>query len=185
MAQREKIGPVALTGGIACGKSLVASLLRERGFETLDADDVVHELLPEEERRRLVAEGVFRDEARRKALEARLWPRVLERFTAWHAEAPSAKRIAVIPLLFEAHWDEKYGIICAVICKESTQLERMTQNRSYSSEEARGRLAAQMPASLKAAKSHYVIHNDGTREQLASEVDGFVRWLDKQNQEGI
>ncbi|MBR4604184.1 MAG: dephospho-CoA kinase, partial [Kiritimatiellae bacterium] len=54
---------VALTGGIACGKSLVAEMLRERGFETLDADDVVHELLPEGERRRLVAEGVFRDAA--------------------------------------------------------------------------------------------------------------------------
>ena len=185
MAQCGKIGSVALTGGIACGKSLVASLLRARGIETLDADDVVHEILPEEERRRLVAEGVFRDETRRKALEARLWPLVLERFVAWHAQETPALRIAIIPLLFEARWDEKYDIICTVICEEATQLKRMIEDRGYSSEEAHGRLAAQMPVSLKAAKSHYVIHNDGTREQLASEVDGFVRWLKEQNQEGI
>ena len=185
---------VALTGGIACGKSLVAEMLRERGFKTLDADYVVHELLPEGERRRLVAEGVFRDAAKRKALEARLWPQVRERFDAWEAEgaaevaenAPSGgfpARISVIPLLFEAHWDRKYDIICAVVSEERTQLSRMTDIRGYGRDEAEGRLKAQMPASLKAAQSHYAIRNDGTREELAAEVDRFVQWLkDKTNQ---
>ena len=51
---------VALTGGIACGKSLVAKFLNELGIETIDADDIVHELIPEEERRRL-ARVVFND----------------------------------------------------------------------------------------------------------------------------
>ncbi|MBQ5795231.1 MAG: dephospho-CoA kinase, partial [Kiritimatiellae bacterium] len=51
---------IALTGGIACGKSLVATYLNECGVETIDADDIVHRLVPEDERRRL-AKIVFRD----------------------------------------------------------------------------------------------------------------------------
>ena len=46
---------IALTGGIACGKSLVARYLNELGVETIDADDVVHELTPDPEERRRIA----------------------------------------------------------------------------------------------------------------------------------
>ena len=51
---------IALTGGIACGKSLVAKYLNELGIATIDADDIVHELVPEAERREL-AKLVFKD----------------------------------------------------------------------------------------------------------------------------
>ena len=51
---------IALTGGIACGKSLFAKFLNELGVETLDADDIVHELIPTEERRR-IAEQRWKD----------------------------------------------------------------------------------------------------------------------------
>ena len=64
---------IALTGGIACGKSLVAKFLNELGVETIDADDIVHELIPEEERRRL-AKVVFADPKARADLEARIHP---------------------------------------------------------------------------------------------------------------
>ena len=56
---------IALTGGIACGKSLAARFLNACGVKTLDADDIVHELIPVEERRRLAA-IVFRDPAARQ-----------------------------------------------------------------------------------------------------------------------
>jgi len=69
---------IALTGGIACGKSLLANYLNELGVETLDADDIVHELIPEAERRRM-ADEVFRDPAKRKELEQRIHPLVRAR----------------------------------------------------------------------------------------------------------
>ena len=69
---------IALTGGIACGKSLLANYLNELGVETLDADDIVHELIPEAERRR-IADEVFRDPAKRKELEQRIHPLVRAR----------------------------------------------------------------------------------------------------------
>ena len=80
---------VALTGGIACGKSLLSKFLNELGVETLDADDVVHTLLPDPEERRRIAAEVFADPEKRKELEARLHPIVKERIDTWLSLSPS------------------------------------------------------------------------------------------------
>ena len=70
---------IALTGGIACGKSLLSQFLTELGVETLDADDVVHEIIPDPAERRRIAAEVFADPEKRKALEAKIHPIVKER----------------------------------------------------------------------------------------------------------
>ena len=170
---------IAMTGGIACGKSLLSSYLRDLGVETLDADDVVHALVPAEERRRL-AKVVFADASARRALEARLHPLVRERIRAWFAEGGSAPKIAIIPLLFEVHWEADYDIISCVVSSREKQIERMTALRGYTREEAEARLAAQMDVSEKAAKSQYVIRNDGSAEELRAEAEKFVSWLAQQ-----
>ena len=74
---------VCLTGGIACGKSLLSNFLRELGVETIDADDVVHELIPDPEERRRIAAEVFADPEKRRALEAKIHPVVKERIDQW------------------------------------------------------------------------------------------------------
>ena len=70
---------ICLTGGIACGKSLLSRYLNELGVATIDADDIVHELIPDPAERRRLAAEVFADPVKRKALEARLHPIVKER----------------------------------------------------------------------------------------------------------
>ena len=172
---------IALTGGIACGKSLLAKCLNDLGVETLDADDVVHELIPEEERRR-IADGVFCDPAKRKELESRIHPIVRARLDAF-ANQPSAERqtpilkVEIIPLLFECHWEPKYDIIICVSSPRSLQVERMTMLRGYTEEQAEARLAAQLPVEEKAARSDYVIANDGSVENLMTEARKLVEWL--------
>ena len=186
---------VALTGGIACGKSLVAKFLNELGVETIDADDIVHELIPAEERRRL-AKVVFGDEKARKELEARIHPLVKERIATWLEDVrrktedggvsclrSKVLRLAIIPLLFETHWDADYDIICCVRSERGLQISRMMTTRGYTREEAEARLAAQMPVEEKAAKSHYVIENNGTSDELKFEVAKCVNWL-KEREEG-
>jgi len=170
---------IALTGGIACGKSCVASFMNSHGVETLDADDIVHELIPADERRRLAAE-VFRDPAARQALERRIHPLVRERIDGWLAAAGDRLRVAVIPLLFEVHWDEKYDIILCVTSEKATQVARMMTRRGYSREEAEARLAAQLPVAEKAARSHYAIANDGSLSELSARVAEMVAWLEKE-----
>ena len=53
----------------------------------------------------------------------------------------------------------------------------MTETRGYTREEAEARLAAQLPVEEKAAKSHYVIENNGSVEELKQETERFVAWL--------
>lgn len=177
---------VALTGGIACGKSLVAKFLNELGVETIDADDIVHELIPEEERRRL-ARVVFNDPKARAELEARIHPLVREKIETFLCPPPpltsTSPRIAVIPLLFEAHWEGNFDIICCVSSERDLQISRMMTTRGYTREEAEARLAAQMPVEEKAEKSHYVIDNNGSSQELKLQVAEFVNWL-KEN-EGV
>ena len=185
---------IALTGGIACGKSLAAKFLNEFGVETIDADDIVHELIPDPAERKRLAAEVFGNEAKRKELEARLHPLVKERIDSWSGKLELEKgrdefhsptrtqnsnsvRIAIIPLLFETHWDADYDIICCVRSARATQVARMMETRGYTREEAEARLAAQMPVEEKAAKSHYVIENNGSAEELKSKVAQFVDWL--------
>jgi dephospho-CoA kinase len=175
---------VAVTGGIACGKSLVAKYLDELGYATIDADDVAHELVSPEERARL-AKVVFRDPAARRELEARLHPVIRARIEAWLSGPASPVsparpvRIAIVPLLFEVHWDGDYDIICCVTSEKETQVSRMVTTRGYTREEAEARIAAQMPLEEKASKSHYVIANDGSAEDLRESVAQFAKWLER------
>lgn len=170
------IRKVALTGGIACGKSAVADKLRASGVAVIDADDIVHELIPPEERREL-AKKVFADPAARRELEARVHPLVKKRIAEFFDETEGDFAVAVVPLLFEVHWDGEYDIICSVVSSAENQISRMTALRGYSRTEAEMRMAAQMPVSEKASKSRYVIENDGTVEDLERETAGFIEWL--------
>ena len=193
---------IALTGGIACGKSLLAKYLNELGVETLDADDIVHELIPEPERRR-IADEIFRDPTKRKELEQRIHPLVRARLAEVvgkrEEEPPSSSStrstrstrltphpspltpqlptIEIIPLLFECHWEADYDIILCVSSPRSLQVERMTSRRGYTEEQAESRLAAQLPVEEKAARSDYVIVNGGSAENLMEEAKKLVAWL--------
>jgi dephospho-CoA kinase len=141
----------------------------------------VHELVPEAERREL-AKKVFRDAKARKELEARLHPPVKERIDAFLASRDGKTAVAVIPLLFETHWDKEYDIICTVASERENQIARMMTKRGYSREDAEARLAAQMPVAQKAEKSHYVIHNDAAASDLREETRKFAEWLEKKEQ---
>ena len=192
---------VALTGGIACGKSLLSQFLNELGVETLDADDVVHELLPDPEERRRIAAEVFADPEKRRALEAKMHPLVKEKIDTWLSLSPSGSgaqpqfsnsdpsaplrlcaekkgiKIAIIPLLFEAHWEKNFDIICCVVSSREKQIERMTTTRGMTCAEAEARLAAQLPVEEKAKRSHYVIRNDGTAEELKAQAVAFLKFV--------
>ena len=175
---------IGLTGGIACGKSLFLQALGREGFLTLDADDIVHELIPADERRRLAKE-VFSDEEARRRLEARIHPVVRGRIARFFAGAddPCAKgggmrRIAAVPLLFEAGWRGDFDIVAAVVSSRENQLARMVSRRGWTRAEAEARLAAQMPNEQKAALADIAIENDASAEELAAKAKTFARLLD-------
>jgi len=189
---------VAITGGIACGKSLFSRALEQLGAELLDADDVVHRLeapggaaVPDLVRlfgssvldehggidRAVLAERVFSDPEARRQVNAVVHPLVRTVLRRWVEEPSDALRIAVIPLLFEAGWTDGWDVIICLVSNEALQRERLMRFRGLTDEQARKRIAAQMPVAEKAARSHLVVHNDADAEALAREAKKVYRFL--------
>lgn len=213
---------IALTGGIACGKSTFAKFLLELGIRVIDADDIVHELeapgggavpaiasrfgngvlAPDGgiDRAKL-ADVVFLrgqtpiqrgtdpnsagdspqfsgGQSPREALEEILFPLVRSRLRAFADATPAGViSVAIIPLLFESHFDEDYDIIIAIASSEDLQIDRMMRTRGYSRAQAEARLAAQMPVAEKAVRAHFVVVNNSTPENLKNEAMRLVAWL--------
>ena len=193
---------VAITGGIACGKSLFSRFLSERGVDILDADDVVHRLeapggaavgvirsifgknvvRPDGGVDRVALGNiVFGDACARERLNRVVHPLVRQCIREWLDRSGGRLKAVVIPLLFEAGWDGEWDVIICLVSSEAAQTERLMRLRGLSAEQARARLAAQMPLADKAARSHLVVKNDADAEALereAAEVHRFLmeRW---------
>ena len=196
---------IALTGGIACGKSLFAKFLRELGIQVIDADDVVHELeapggaaVPSIAARfgqevispdggidrEALAARVFKDASARADLESILFPLVRtalgQRASCplhWDNGHLARCTIHIIPLLFESHWETDYDILLCIASPVDLQVARMMTSRGYSRAHAEARLAAQWPVAEKAARCHYTVMNDSTPEHLRDEAQRLVVWL--------
>ena len=191
---------IAVTGGIACGKSTVARMLERRGGEVLDTDDVAHVLegprgaaVPEIAKvfgngvvasdgsidRRRLGGMVFGDAAALARLNAILHPLIASEVDAWLERGTDAPFKAVlVPLLYEAGFDRKvrWDKIVAVVCSEDEQIRRL-KGRGFNETEARKRIAAQMPCAEKAARADSVIWNDADLRTLEGEVDKVLKSL--------
>jgi dephospho-CoA kinase len=183
---------VALTGGIASGKSTVSALLRSLGAVVIDADqlarDVVAPGTPGLEEvveafgpavlapdgsldRPAVATIVFGDDEARRRLEGIIHPRVFEEFVRIEAEAPDdALVVHDIPLLAESGRTQDFKAVLVVDAPHETQVERMVRDRDMTREDAEARIAAQASREDRLAIATHVVDNDGTREELEARV---------------
>jgi dephospho-CoA kinase len=183
---------VALTGGIATGKTYVLTGLRERGVRTIDADDVVHEALgagtPTTKaiaihfgrvflntdgsiNRTLLGSKVFRDPESRMQLEAIIHPLVYETITKWFETLDRPTGVASIPLLYETRREGDFDFVAVTVCPPEQQLQRVMERDRISEDEARRRIAAQMPAEQKAQRANFVIDTGGTRPATDRQID--------------
>jgi dephospho-CoA kinase len=186
---------VALTGNVASGKSAVAGIWQEHGAAVIDADALarhavepgtrgLQEVVRRFGQRVLQPDGtldraavrtiVFSDDASRRALEAIVHPEVeLLRQQEERGLAAAGQRVVVhsIPLLFETGMDDWFDVVVLVDAPAETRRERMLASRELTAAEADAMIAAQMPAAQKRHRSHYVIENDGTLEQLRERAE--------------
>jgi len=179
---------IALTGGIACGKSTVLKLLGRRGIETLDCDEIVHSLYKKAhvknrvksefgtaDRKRL-AQKIFSDAGARKRLERFLHPLVLRELLKKFAALERKKRAVVfvdVPLLFEAGLENCFSKSVVVFCRQNQQIARL-KKQGFSNAQAMQRIKAQMPLSRKVKKADFAINNTGTEKRLEGEVQKFL-----------
>lgn len=188
---------VGLTGGIAAGKSTVATWFREAGFTVIDADQIVADLYrPGSDGTRAVtrlfgpsflteqggidhprlAQRVFTDPQARKNLEEAIHPLVKREFEAL---ATRTDRVIVLeaPLLVEAGLAADLDFVISVEADPEIRIERAI-TRGLSAEQARQRLTAQTDKSTRSAAADVVLQNEGTLDELRSRVDRLIQEIE-------
>ena len=182
---------VALTGGIASGKSTVADLFAELGVPVIDTDliarEVVepgrlalaavveafgHEVLAADgslDRRRL-RERVFADPADRRRLEAILHPAIRAEMERQSQAAAGAYQLLVIPLLAEGGRRDHVDRVLLVDAPESTQIERLIRRDGGTREQAEAALRAQASRAQRRAIADDVLENTGEPATLRPQV---------------
>lgn len=181
---------VALTGGIASGKSTVATVFEQLGATVFDSDQIardvakpgtvgLEQLLDQFGReiltngeldRAKLAEIVFADENQRLKLEAILHP-LIQAESKYRFDDSDGIVIYQIPLLVESASNYQFDKVITVEASEETRVARLLKTRSMSTLEAKGRISAQTDRSTREKIADYVIDSDCDIEQLASQAE--------------
>jgi dephospho-CoA kinase len=179
---------VGLTGGIASGKSLVASSFERLGIETIDADDVARDIVePGEPALAEIAEHfgpdvigddgrmirprmrqiVFDDPSAREKLEAITHPRIRQELARRRDACETEYCMLVIPLMLKTGMDDLVTRVLVVDAPEHVQLERLIQRDGIDEALARKMIAAQDTRQLRLARADDVLLNTGPRKDIA------------------
>ena len=192
---------VALTGGIATGKSHVLAQFARAGVPTLDTDDLAHAAVASGTPalsevvarfgpavlaadggldRRAVASLVFADEHARRDLEAIVLPRVREATAEWLANMEAQQQplvVVAIPLLFEVGREKDFDAVIVTTCSAAAQRERLMARSSISAAEAQQRIDAQLPQEYKVSRADYVVDTNGSHADTDRQVETVLALL--------
>ena len=186
---------IALTGGIACGKSTLAEALRVRGWHVIDTDLIAHQVLEPGQAihknvvdafgpsilqrdqsidRKVLGRLVFADPLLRAKLNEithpairSVWQREREERARTH---PLQSLVVMIPLLFECELERLFSAVWSVGASRAVQINRL-KARGLSESEAAQRLASQMPVAEKMARSQIAFWGEGTPATLQLQLD--------------
>ncbi|WP_347753569.1 dephospho-CoA kinase [Agrococcus sp. ProA11] len=193
---------IALTGGIASGKSTIARRLQEHGAIVVDADALVRELqqpgtpvlaaIAEEFGSHLVlSDGsldraalgavIFNDHDARQRLNGIVHPAVGEesarRFAAAFADDPSAVVVYDVPLLVEARSEDPWDLVVVAHAPAETRIRRLVELRGLDEADARARVASQASDARRLAIADVVIDTDTELAETLGQVDALWRRL--------
>lgn len=183
---------IAVTGGLASGKTTVCRILKELGAYTVDADTIVHQLLSlksdieknviellgaeiisgDQIDRTKVADIVFKNPNLLKALEQILHPQVQKVIDQEYDQVASRVPlfVAEVPLLFEANLQPHFDAVIAVTADPAHARERFAAKTGYDPTEYDRRTSRLLPQEEKARRAHYHLINNGTTEELKKNV---------------
>ena len=186
---------IAITGGVASGKSTVADYLIKQGFTVIDADKMSREITgaggkampyilehfgPEfvnedgSMNRAAMRDLVFRDPDKKKLLEAGTTDVVLEDIAAIRNESASRGDEVLffdIPLLFETHQEGNYDAVWVVTADRDIRIQRITERDGLDETIADLMINSQEEEDVKIEKGDFVIYNNGTVAELRRSVD--------------
>ena len=184
---------IGITGGIASGKSTVTEFLRQKGFQVVDADAVVHQLqkpggrlfqvLVEhfgekvllengELNRPLLASLIFSNPEEQEWSKRTQGEIIREELAALRNQFAQTGTLFFmdIPLLFEQNYASWFDETWLVYVNRDVQLERLMKRDQISKEAAETRLNSQWPLERKISLSSHSLDNNGNQEQLIAQV---------------
>ena len=199
---------IGITGGIASGKSTVTNYLRQKGYQVIDADQVVHELQAKggklyqalvswlgsailneagELERPKLSQLIFSSQEN-LAKSSQLQNDIIRQELANRRDqlAKTEETFCMdIPLLFEQDYADWFDEVWLVYVNPETQIKRLKARNGYSQEEAQQRLASQMKLEDKVPYADFVIKNDGNLEELIEQIDKKLRRLRNDESNGL
>ncbi|MFA9407675.1 MAG: dephospho-CoA kinase [Candidatus Dadabacteria bacterium] len=187
---------IGLTGNIACGKSLVASMLEDLGAKVIDVDNIARKIVEPSEpawkeivdtfgrdvlnpddtiNRKALGDVIFNDDQKRNILNDITHPKIMA--SARESVEKYRKENVEVVIIEAALIVEKGGLkdliekLIVVISDENSQVERLANRNGFSREEAISRINSQMPAIEKTQHADYIIYNSGTQEETQNQVN--------------
>ena len=184
---------IGITGGIASGKSTVTNFLREKGFQVVDADAVVHQLQKPggrlyqllvhhfgqeiilengELNRPLLASLIFSNPEEQEWSKQTQGEIIREELAALRDQLAQTETVFFmdIPLLFEQDYSAWFDETWLVYVDRDVQVERFMKRDHLSKEVAESRLSAQWSLEEKTKLASHILDNNGSRDQLVSQV---------------
>ena len=184
---------IGITGGIASGKSTVTEFLRQKGFQVVDADAVVHQLQKPggrlyqvlvkhfgekillengELNRPLLASLIFSNPEEQEWSKRTQGEIIREELAALRNQFAQTEALFFmdIPLLFEQNYASWFDETWLVYVNRDVQLERLMKRDQISKEAAESRLNSQWPLERKISLSSHSLDNNGNQEQLIAQV---------------
>ena len=184
---------IGITGGISSGKSTVTNILRQRGFQVVDADALVHQLQAPDGRlynilvehfgnqvvlkngqlnRPLLASLIFSNPEEQEWSKETQGQVILEELAALKNQLAQTEAIFFmdIPLLFEQGYESWFDEVWLIYLDRETQIERLMNRDKLSLEAAESRLASQWSLDKKKKLATHIIDNSGSLDQLLSQI---------------
>jgi len=189
---------MGLTGSIGSGKSTVSEILRTKNWPVIDADHLAKEVVQADSTgeakvlkafgpivadaqgrldRKKMASVVFSDSEKLSLLESIVHPLVQEKTKQGRADlerAGYALAFYDVPLLFEKKLEAQFDGLVVVFADLETCIRRVMARSAWTREEATSRIRTQLSVEEKIKKSHWVVRNNGTRQELVVEVDKLI-----------
>ncbi|MEW6534717.1 MAG: dephospho-CoA kinase [Candidatus Auribacterota bacterium] len=187
---------IAITGGIASGKNLVADLLKEHGCRIIDTDTLAHDLYRTNNalkyelvqefgseifdsngilNRTKLADLVFSNPVRLKRLNDIVHPcvrsAVLRQCDVWEQEGFNGCVAVMAPLLIEAGMADDFDLVLLVVADEKTRVQRCLQRGGLTEREIYARIQSQLSDELRLPYADHVIYNSGSVMNTRQQVD--------------
>ena len=189
---------IGITGGIASGKSTVTNFLRQKGFEVVDADALVHQLQKSggrlyqilvehfgekillengELNRPLLASLIFSNSEEQEWSKETQGQIIREELGSLRDKLAQTEDLFFmdIPLLFEQEYASWFDETWLVYVSRDTQLDRLMKRDYLTIEDAQARLASQWSLEEKKRLASHILDNNGSREQMLSQVTSLLQ----------